>query len=72
VIELSEPPAGYEWELSEENDPMFAGLDGKTYVLTLTKDGNVIERRGTFVPANQMDNLEEFVRGLEESIRESL
>lgn len=69
---LSEAPEGYTWELSEDADPMFAGLDGKTLSLVLFKNGSVVERRGVFVPTNREDETPAFVKGMEESIRLSL
>lgn len=67
---LSEPPKGYTWEVSENDDPSFT--DGKTLTLTLKKDGRVVERRGVFVPTKRENEAAGFVKGMENSIRMSL
>ena len=70
--ELSEAPEGYGWSVQEIDDPMFAGLKGKTLALILTKDGREVERRGVFVPAKRSNETQGFITGMENSIRLSL
>jgi hypothetical protein len=71
-MNLSEAPEGYTWEVNEVDDPMFAGMKGKTLALVLFKDGKQVEKRGVFVPTNRENDTDAFIRGMEESIRLSL
>ncbi|AXH67360.1 hypothetical protein SEA_WOFFORD_222 [Streptomyces phage Wofford] len=71
--ELSTPPNGYTWELKESNgDPLFGDMKGMTYEIYLRKDNKIVERRGVFVPENRMDELPQFIKGMEESLRLTL
>jgi hypothetical protein len=69
---VSEAPEGYEWEVKEIDDPMFAGMKGKTFQLILTKDGREVEKRGIFVPDKRASETQTFIKGMEESIRMGL
>ena len=71
--ELSQAPEGYTWELKQrDGDPSFGKADGKTYEVYLSKDGNQVERRGVFVPANRASETKAFIKAMEESIRMAL
>lgn len=72
MYNLSEAPEGYEWEVKEIDDPMFAGMKGKTLQLVLSKDGKEVEKRGVFVPDKRMDEAQAFIEGMENSIRMGL
>ncbi|AYB71018.1 hypothetical protein SEA_YABOI_224 [Streptomyces phage Yaboi] len=71
--ELGEAPEGYEWTLeSSEGDPLFMGRAGMTWSIVVTKNGEFIQRQGVFVPADQESETQEFISGMEESLRQSL